>query len=71
MDFDYLQEDQQDMTSREIKLQEQIKVQQIELEKTKSRMQQLTTAVEDQAEKMNIMISTLEKIPKVELRKYI
>jgi len=71
MDFESLQEDLQDMTSREIRLKEQIKLQRRELEKTKAKMQQLTTAVEDQAEKMNIMISTLDKIPKVELQKYI
>ena len=71
LDFDALQEDQQDMTSREIRMREQIANQEKELEKTKSKMRVLTSAIEEQAEMMRVMVATIDKIPKNELKKYI
>ncbi|XP_066924796.1 transient receptor potential cation channel subfamily A member 1-like [Clytia hemisphaerica] len=71
LDFDALQEDQQDMTSREIRMREQITNQEKELEKTKSKMRVLTSAIEEQAEMMRVMVATIDKIPKHELKKYI
>lgn len=71
MDSSALQEDQQDMTSREIKMQEQITSQQRELEKTKARMVAMATSVEEQSEMIRVLVASIEKIPTEELRKYI
>lgn len=51
-------------------MQEQIESQQKELEKTKTKMAVLATAVEEQAEMMRIMVSTIDKIPSSEFKKY-
>ena len=70
LDSSALQKDQQDMASREVKMQEQITSQQRELEKTKLKMAAMATAVEEQAEMMRIMVASIDRIPSEEFKKY-
>lgn len=67
VDFDALQEEQNDLTTHESKIQEEVQIQRKELDKAKWRIKVLTSSVEEQSEMLKRVMEVLKKLPKDQL----